>query len=279
MKTLYAYIRMMRPLNLFQGAIALLVAGTLMNQFPDWTVLLLAVGIVWSYTGAGNALNDFYDAEIDKINRPGRPIPQGLISKRNALLFSIVLFVIGTLWAIPLRSLELVIILVTALLFLITYSMFFKMRPLLGNAVVSFILGMTFLFAASVYGDIRKGVPPFILAFGFNLIREIVKDMQDVEGDSAQGARTLPLRYGIDIARRMVYLFTFVLMLGCLVPYMLNIYGKYYLLTLIIAVEIPLIYFLYSLHSDNSAKNCARLSSFLKGDIFFGLLAIFLGRF
>jgi 4-hydroxybenzoate polyprenyltransferase len=59
MKTLYAYIRMMRPLNLFQGAIALLVTGTLMNQFPDWTVLLLGVGVVWSYPGAGNALNDF----------------------------------------------------------------------------------------------------------------------------------------------------------------------------------------------------------------------------
>ncbi len=279
MLKLYAYFRLLRPLNLLQGAIALLVMATLMDSFPAWNVILCAVLIVWCYTGAGNALNDYYDAEIDKINRPERPIPQGLVSRNGALRLSIVLFLIGSATAIPFLSKELIVIILLALFFLITYSPFFKMRPFWGNVIVSAILGMTFLFAASLYADLTRGIPPFCLAFGFNLIREMVKDIQDVSGDHACGAQTMPLRYGTTFTRRVIILCTVLLMVGALVPYGLGIYGKYYLLTLIFGVEIPLGFFIYSLQKDSSAANCARLAAFLKGDIFMGLLAIFLGKF
>jgi len=279
MKNVLAYIRLTRPLNLFQGGIAILVTGTLMNQFPDWTLILFAVGIVWCYTGAGNALNDYCDAEIDQINRPERPIPQGIISRRAALFFAIGLFIIGTLLAIPLMTPALTVIICAALLMLTSYSLYFKVRPIFGNLMVSLILGMAFLFAATVFGDIRIGIPPFLLAFGFNLIREIVKDIQDMEGDRAVNARTIPLTIGISSTRISIFLMTIILMTGALVPYFLDIYGKFYLLVLIFAVEFPLVYFLYSFSRDSSAENCGRLSSLLKTDIFFGLLAIFLGRY
>lgn len=279
MKKVLAYIRLMRPLNLFQGGVALLVTGTLMDRFPDWRLILFAVGIVWSYTGAGNALNDYCDAEIDRINRPKRPIPQGIISRKSALVYAVILFILGSLLALPVLSPELTVILVAALFMLISYSFYFKVRPFFGNLIVSLILGMTFLFAAAVFGDIRKGVPPFFLAFGFNLIREIVKDIQDMAGDRAVNARTIPLSLGIPATRSLVFILTIILMLGALIPYFAGIYGNYYLLVLIFAVEFPLVYFLYSLSKDSSAENCGRLSSLLKADIFFGLLAIFLGRY
>lgn len=279
MKKVLAYIRLMRPLNLFQGGVALLVTGTLMDRFPDWRLILFAVGIVWSYTGAGNALNDYCDAEIDRINRPKRPIPQGIISRKSALVYAVILFILGSLLALPVLSPELTVILVAALFMLISYSPYFKVRPFFGNLIVSLILGMTFLFAAAVFGDIRKGVPPFFLAFGFNLIREIVKDIQDMAGDRAVNARTIPLSLGIPATRSLVFILTIILMLGALIPYFAGIYGNYYLLVLIFAVEFPLVYFLYSLSKDSSAENCGRLSSLLKADIFFGLLAIFLGRY
>ncbi|HCL00546.1 MAG TPA: hypothetical protein DHW42_10645 [Candidatus Marinimicrobia bacterium] len=279
MKKVLAYIRLMRPLNLLQGGIALLVAATLMDRFPAWNIILLATGIVWSYTGAGNAINDYCDAGIDKINRPERPIPQGLVSRKGALTWAVCLFLTGSLLAIPVFTLELMIILLLAVLLLTTYSLFFKMRPLLGNVVVSTILGMTFLFAASIYGDISKGVTPFFLAFGFNLIREIVKDVQDMKGDQALGARTLPLKYGVEVTRKIINTLTLILMFGAIAPYILHIYGKFYLLTLIFGVEFPLVYVIYSIRKDCSASNCSRLSAILKSDIFLGLLAIFLGKF
>jgi len=278
-KKILAYIRLMRPLNLFQGGIAVLVTGTLMDHFPDWTLILFAIGIVWCFTGAGNALNDYCDAEIDQINRPERPIPQGIISRKAALVYAIGLFIAGSLLSLPLLMPLLMVIISVALVMLVSYSLYFKVRPFWGNLMVSLILGMAFLFAATVFGDIRKGIPPFFLAFGFNLIREIVKDIQDMEGDRVVNARTIPLSIGIPSTRMLIFSLTVMLMVGALIPYFFEIYGNFYLLVLIFAVEFPLVYFLYSLSQDSSVENCGRLSSLLKADIFFGLLAIFLGKY
>ena len=279
MKTLVAYIRLMRPLNLLQGAVAILVCATLMEQFPIWWKILLTIAVVWVCTGGGNALNDYCDSEIDKINRPKRPIPMGLVSKKGALIFSTLLFISSLLFAIPIWDLQVAIVLGIALLFLITYSLFFKMRAFVGNLIVSLILGMAFLFGTIIFGDILKGIVPFFLAFAFTLIREMVKDMQDVEGDRALGVNTLPMKYGINTSKHLVTIFTFLLMIGAIFPYILNVYGKFYLITVIFTVEIPLLYVIFSIQRDTSATNCSLISSVLKADIFFGLLAIYLGRF
>ena len=279
MKKVWEILRLMRPLNLLQGGIALLVTATLIDEFPGWRRILFAVGVVWAYTGAGNALNDYCDAEIDRVNRPGRPIPKGIISRQSALVTAIVLFGAGTLISIPVLTWELAGIMGFALFILISYSLYFKVRLFWGNLFVSLILGMAFLFAASAFGDIRKGVPPFFLAFGFNLIREIVKDVQDMKGDRLVKARTIPLICGVFRTRLLITAITVLLMLGALLPFLLNIYGNYYLLVLIFTVEILLGYFLYSLSQNSSAENCGRLAALLKADIFFGLLAIFLGRY
>jgi len=279
MKIFVAYIRLMRPLNLLQGAIAILVCATLMEQFPIWWKILLTIAVVWVCTGGGNALNDYCDSEIDKINRPKRPIPMGLVSRKGALIFSTLLFISSLLFAIPIWDLQVAIVLGIALLFLITYSLFFKMRAFVGNLIVSLILGMAFLFGAIVFGDILKGLVPFFLAFAFTLIREMVKDMQDVEGDRALGVNTLPMKYGINTSKHLVTIFTFLLMIGAIFPYILNVYGKFYLITVIFTVEIPLLYVIFSIQRDTSATNCSLISSVLKADIFFGLLAIYLGRF
>jgi len=279
MKIFVAYIRLMRPLNLLQGAIAVLVCATFMEHFPVWWRILLTTAIVWVCTGAGNALNDYCDYEIDKINRPKRPIPMGLVSRKGALIFSILLFISSLLLAIPILDLQVSIVLGIALVFLITYSLFFKMRAFFGNLIVSLTLGMTFLFGSIIFGDIFKGVVPFLLAFAFTFIREIVKDMQDIEGDRALGLNTIPLKYGINTSKQLVTIFTFLLMIGAIFPYILSVYGKFYLIALIFTVEIPLLYVIFSIQRDTSATNCCFISSVLKADIFFGLLAIYLGKF
>ena len=279
MGNLVGYFRLMRPLNLFQGAIAILVCASLMDGFPSWRIILLTIAIVWLYTGGGNSLNDYCDSEIDRINRPTRPIPSAQVSRSGALILSIILFTIGTIFSIPVLNLEVATVLFVSLFFLVTYSTFFKGKPFLGNVIVATILGLTFIFATVIFGDISRGVPPAFLAFGFTLIREIIKDMQDIEGDRSAGANTFPLKYGLDSSKRLVSILTILLITGALLPYILNVYGNFYLLVLIFSVEIPLLFVIFSIQRDCSSRNCSRLSSILKGDIFFGLLAIYLGKF
>ncbi len=269
----------MRPLNLLQGAIAIFVCATLMDLFPEWREIVLAILIVWTYTGAGNSLNDYYDSEIDRINRPNRPIPSGLIKRSTALYYSVILFIIGSLLSVFIFSIDVLIVLIIAMFFLITYSRFFKPSPLWGNVVVSLILGMAFIFGSVIFKDIYKGIPPALLAFGFTLIRELIKDMQDIEGDRSVGANTFPIKYGLVTSKHLVTIMILVLMTGAFSPFFLSIYGKYYLVTLVLTVEIPLLFVIFSIQRDHSSKNCSRLSSILKGDIFFGLLAIYLGKF
>jgi geranylgeranylglycerol-phosphate geranylgeranyltransferase len=279
LKKIDAYLKIMRPLNLFQGGIAILVCLTLANPLPRWWQVLLAILIVWAYTGAGNTLNDYYDREIDKINRPQRPIPAGLISPRQALAYAWILFGLGTLAVLPVFNRQIAVIIPIALFFLVAYTPVFKSRPLWGNLIVSGILGMTFLFGSAIFGDMRPGIVPCCLAFGFNFIREVIKDMQDVKGDQAQGARTFPLVFGLEAARSLVVVSTVVLMLGALVPFFLKIYGLFYLIVLVLTVEIPLGLVIFSIRRDYAPTNCGRLAALLKGDVFFGLLAIFVGRF
>jgi len=279
LKRVGAYLKILRPLNLLQGGIAILVCLALANPLPRWWQVLLAIFIVWTYTGAGNTLNDYYDREIDRINRPQRPIPAGLISPRQALIYAMILFGVGTLAVTPVFNCQIAIIISIALFFLITYTPVFKARPLWGNLIVSGILGLTFLFGAAIFGNIRMGIAPCCLAFGFNFIREVVKDMQDVKGDQALGARTFPLVFGLEAARRLVVATTILLMLGALLPFFLKIYGIFYLIVLVLTVEIPLVLVIFSIRRDYSPANCGRLAALLKGDVFFGLLAIFSGRF
>jgi len=269
----------MRPLNLFQGAIAVLVCATLMQSFPSWEMIAIAILIVWSFTAAGNALNDYCDVEIDRINRPNRPIPSGKISRRTALIFSIALFVIGVILTVFILTPAIGIVVAVAIFLLVTYSLYFKKRAFWGNFIVASILGLTFIFGALVFGDVRKGIAPFFLALGFNLVREIVKDMQDVRGDRSENAQTIPLQYGVRVAQNWIVWLTLLLMAGAFLPYFLGIYGIYYLVVLVIFVEIPLTFVVYSIRKDVGEANCGRLARLLKVDVFFGLIAIFLGRF
>jgi len=179
--------------------------------------------------------------------------------------------------SIPILTPEIVIILAISLFSLVSYSFVFKTRPFWGNFVVAFILGFCFIFAATMFGDYYKGLTPALLAFGFNFIRELVKDMQDIEGDKIQNAQTIPLKYGLPFAQKLTVALILILMIGAPVPFILNIYGIYFLITLIIFVEFPLLYVIYLILKDSSPDSCGKIAAILKGDIFFGLLAILLG--
>lgn len=272
------YLELARPLNLFQAALAILVGYWLVSNH-SLTKLVFTMVTVLAFTAGGNAINDYFDLETDRINKPGRVIPSGRISRRSALIFASAMFIIGLLAMIPILNIYTAIIGLTALILLIIYTPVLKDLVIIGNVTVSLILGVAFVFTAAAFDQPAVGIIPALLAFGFNFIREIIKDMEDVSGDSSRDIKTLPAKYGKDKAKYLVLFGIILIFTGIPLPFILGNYGKYYLWTVLLTVEIPLVYVFAGILSDISKRNCAKMATILKYDIFFGLIAVFLGKF
>ncbi|MDD1725238.1 MAG: UbiA family prenyltransferase, partial [Methanospirillum sp.] len=160
-----------------------------------WFVFLIVLFV----TAAGNIINDYYDAEIDAINKPKRPIPSGAITKRQALVYAAVLFVAGNLLAFACAPLSLTLIAVFNSILLWLYAAYLKTTPLFGNISVAYLASSVFLFGGAFQGTegILSTLPIAGATFGVMFTRELVKDGEDIPGDLAHGARTFPILYGI----------------------------------------------------------------------------------
>ena len=118
---------------------------------------------------------------------------------------------------------------------------------------------------------------PAAFAFLINLIREIVKDMQDVEGDAKVGVKTFPIQFGFKSARMFILILTLLLILFTYFPFFTKIYKIDFFIIVMVVVNPILVYCLKILFENQSAKNLKKISNLLKLDMVFGLLAIYLG--
>ncbi len=189
-----AYLELARPINCAMAAVGVVI-GELISGAHDPLRAALAPVVAAVVCAGGNAINDYFDAEVDAINRPDRPIPSGRVSRRAARRFALGCFALGTGLAVPINLTCLGIAAVNSAL-LYAYSARLKGTPLVGNAVVSYLVGSCFLFGAAVGARPSPAAWLFLLAFLSNLVREVLKDVEDVEGDAAQDLRTLPVVCG-----------------------------------------------------------------------------------
>jgi geranylgeranylglycerol-phosphate geranylgeranyltransferase len=157
-------------------------------------LIFLAVFLI---TGAGNVINDFYDRDIDQINRPARPIPSRRLSTKHALIWSAILFALGFITANLAGIICLIIALINSFL-LFLYARNLKVTPLAGNLCISYLTGSTFIFGGAANGieGMQANLIPFFLSSLITMSREIAKDIEDYEGDRQGGARTLPILAG-----------------------------------------------------------------------------------
>ncbi|WP_336345031.1 geranylgeranylglycerol-phosphate geranylgeranyltransferase [Halalkalicoccus ordinarius] len=191
-----------------------------------------AVGATAFATAAGNAINDYFDRGIDAINQPDRPIPRGAVSPRAALAFSAALFAGAVLLALTLPALALAIAVVNLLL-LIAYTQLFKGLPGVGNAVVAALGGSTFLFGGAAVGDVAAPGVLFVLAALSTFTREVIKDVEDLEGDREEGLNTLPIAIGERPALWVGTACLLVAVLASPLPYLLGALGVTYLLAVL----------------------------------------------
>ena len=224
-------------------------------------------------TGAGNAVNDYFDRDIDRVNRPDRPIPRGAVSPRGALAFSGLLFAVAVVAALTLPLAALVIAVVNSLA-LIAYTEFFKGLPGVGNVVVAYLTGSTFLFGgASVGRPLSSSVLVlFFLAAVATLTREIVKDVEDVEGDRAEGLRTLPIVVGERAALRLGTAALVVAVLASGLPVLVGNFGLAYL-ALVVPADALMLRATYRSYDDPSAGQRG-----LKRGMFVAAAAFVVGR-
>ncbi|HSZ72316.1 MAG TPA: geranylgeranylglycerol-phosphate geranylgeranyltransferase [Cytophagaceae bacterium] len=189
------------PNLIILGLTVLMVYEYLVLQQPSLHALLsvkiwLVVFSIVLTAAAGYVINDYYDIKIDYVNKPRRVLVGRIIARRTAIIFHSVMNVVAVAFSAFVGWKFFISVLFSSFL-LWYYANSLKRKPLAGNLVVSFLSG----FSIYLVGLLRKGEGYDIVifscfAFLISLIRELVKDMEDIKGDAAFGCKTLPILLG-----------------------------------------------------------------------------------
>ncbi|MDI9311473.1 MAG: geranylgeranylglycerol-phosphate geranylgeranyltransferase [Limnohabitans sp.] len=293
------YLNLIRYKNLFLIALMQVIIVFLFLKIQnievalaDWQFALLVVATVCIAAG-GYIINDINDQETDAKNKKNGNIVGKTISEAAAYNLYVGFTFTGVASGFYLSRLiyrpnfVLVFILCAALLYI--YATSLKQILIVKNIIVALMLSISILivglfeiFPATADDNRMKMTLVMSVLFDFatiafiiNFIREIVKDIEDVEGDSIQGIKTLPIAIGIEKTKKIVFGLSFV-PLVCIIYYVYNYLFQLTYATGFIFLFLlgPLIYFTINLWTAQSKKEYSHLSTILKLIIFFGILAI-----
>jgi len=172
--------------------------------FTDfWLFLIVAATVM--IAAAGYIINDYYDIKIDLINKPDRVVIGKTITRRYAIFFHTVISVTGVGMGLLINWKVGAVNFVSVFL-LWLYSNNLKRQPLIGNFVVSILTGLSIFLLSFLYEQYLPLVMTYSLfAFFMTLIREVVKDMEDMKGDTTFGCKTLPIVWGIRKTKYFLY--------------------------------------------------------------------------
>ena len=266
-------LQILRPVNCLITLASVLLGGWLGTHAIGSRLLAAAVSASL-IAGAGNALNDIWDIERDRTNRPDRPLPSGDLPRWAAWIQVIVLFSVGLLIAAQL-PIAAIVIAGLAVLALILYNARLKDIPVAGNLLVSFLGGAAFIYGGASVHAVEASVIPACFAGIFHFGREVLKDLADLEGDRRVSGSTLPLRWGVRPALAAVSLSYIVLALATPIPFIVGLYGLRYLCGILL-LDALLAYLLLALWRDRDPSRFRRLSALLKVGMVLGLGAILL---
>ena len=277
------YIEIIRPGNAIMSAIVIILVAIIDRSFN--LPIFLAMLAVFFETAAGNVINDYFDYHIDLINKPERPIPSGRISLKNGKNYGYLLFILGTICGFLISYLTnnwipfLIVLLADVVLYLYAYKL--KSTPLIGNLAVGFMTGFGFVFGGFTLNHESIIITSIFLgffAFVMTTARELVKDIEDMEGDKLEGAKTLPILYGERITSILAFILIIIDCALCPLLYYVNIFGLYYLIVIAIAVLL----FLYSallIIKNQDKTTAAKVSKYLKIGMLIAFVAFIFGSF
>jgi geranylgeranylglycerol-phosphate geranylgeranyltransferase len=291
-ETVWAVLELVRPLNCFLAGVAVVVGGIVAAGgalVPYW-IYPLAFLVAAAVAAGGNAINDYFDRDIDKINRPERPIPSRRLSAKKALEIAQFLFVVGILLSAGLMNPYCFALAGLNSIVLTFYSGVLKRRGLLGNLTIGYLVGSTFLFgglATSVYRVTPFGSGPLVpiellilvlMAALSTVGRELIKAIQDMPGDKKLKLRTFPLEHGRRKAGGLAIIFVAAAVVLSPIPYLHGIFGRIYLYFLVPAIVSFLVASVI-IALNQKPRAAGRASLACKAGMALGLLAFLAGVF
>lgn len=271
---IHSFLRLTRVWNLLIVALAqYFTAGFLigMHTLNDLRLLLLSTSTVL-IAAAGYIINDYYDVKIDFINKPDRVVVGKSITRRFALFFHIILSSAGVMIAFVL-SWWIVAINIFSVFLLWFYSNQLKRLPFVGNFAVALLTGLSILVVDALYPTHHSLIWIYgAFAFFMTLVREIVKDMEDLKGDNTFGCKTLPIVWGIRRSKLLIY---FILLVFLVIVLLLNHqYSQLPLYYFIFFLFVPVtVLFVWLLRADTK-KEFMQLSTFCKLIMVLGIISM-----
>lgn len=241
---------------------------------------------------AGYIINDYFDINIDEVNKPGKMVVDKVINRRWALAWHLMLSTTGlllTFLALPFaEKWYLVLANIVCVWLLWFYSVSFKKNLLIGNIVIAALTSWTILiiffskvnltdaFDAAHLRFFRLAVMYAGFAFVISLIREAIKDMEDIAGDVKYGCRTMPIVWGINATKVYVAVWLIVLIAALLVLQVYVLQFKWWLSVLycLATIVAPLVLILFRLKKANTAEAFHHLSNLTKLVMLTGILSM-----
>ncbi len=260
-----------------------------------FTCLVLATICI---AAAGYIINDVYDVTADKVNKPSKVIVTKHISENNAnnlfMFFTVLGILLGTYvtWQIDKNSFATIFLLISALLYV--YATTLKKTILIGNFVISLLVALSILIVGvfeitpmitsqnrDAYLFMFKFIVDYALfAFLINLVRELVKDLEDIDGDYKAGYNTLPIVIGRDRASKVAFGFCIITVFTIMYYVVTYLYENQYLLIYFIFLIIgPLSYCAIKLLTAKTKAQFKTLSLILKATMLLGMFSIVLLKF
>lgn len=268
--------------------------STSLNTFNFFILIISTLCIA----SAGYIINDIYDVETDFINKPEKIIIGKSLSEKTAYNLFIILNVLGVgigfylSYTIGKSELFALFVIISALLYV--YASYLKHSFLIGNIVISALVGLSILIVGIFelipsmtaqnqgiqLAFFRILLDYAIFAFIINFIREITKDIEDIDGDYKSGMHTLPIVIGRERASKVLIVLSFIPLLAVIYYLNNNLYKQpiavvYYLIFIIA----PLIYLCILMFHAKTKKDFHDISKLLKIVMLFGMLSILLYKF
>jgi geranylgeranylglycerol-phosphate geranylgeranyltransferase len=276
-----AFIRIMRPVNCIMVGFAIPVGAVIGGGavvLGSATALVLSFITGFTLTGSAMAVNDYCDREIDAINEPDRPIPSGAVSPKEALALTFVLSSVGlaTAWMTGLFNLALAAF---AWLLMMAYSTSGKRMGFPGNLMVSTCIALPFVYGGAMADSAVLG-SSFIfalLAFLTNTGREVTKGIVDIEGDRANGIRTVAVSRGAMFASWVSVVLYISAVVVSILPVYLDMASIWYIPP-VAFTDLGLIYVSIRLVNEPSRENSRWAKNRVRIFMLSGLLGFLLGN-
>lgn len=241
------------------------------SRLTDINLLLLVISTLL-IAAAGYIINDYYDVKIDYINKPKRVVV-GRILKRRGVMVAHTLFNFSGIFIGFYLSTWVGIISVGSAFMLWWYSNQLKRLPFVGNFFIAVLTGASIFLVGIYYQQHIFLVNTYaFFAFSITLIREIVKDIEDLKGDADFGCRTLPIIFGIRQTKVILYILiaTFIFIMF----YLAERLGNQTLVIYFLILSLPILHFLYLLIKADTVKHFRMLSNYCKAIMLSGILSM-----